>query len=292
MAGLSHGPVAAAKRGHNFDAVLQLTLPASSRHSPDMTAVALPLTSVLRRAAGTALDAVLPPLCLACRVEVEEAGALCGACWSRIAFLAPPLCAACGFPFDYDPGGSALCGACLRRPPDYGRARAVMRYDEASRALVLGFKHGDRTHGAAAYGRWMARAGAELLGEADLVAPVPLHWLRLFRRRYNQAALLAQAVARTAGLPVAVDLLARRRATPSQGHLGAAARRRNVRGAFAVRPRWAARIPGQRIVIVDDVLTTGATAEACARTLLRAGAAAVDVLVLARVVRGAPEPAS
>ena len=160
-----------------------------------------------------------------------------------------------------------------------------------SRALVLGFKHGDRTHGAPAYGRWMARAGAELLREADLVVPVPLHWLRLFRRRYNQAALLAQAVARTAGVPVAVDLLARRRPTPSQGHLSAmAARRRNVRGAFAVRPGRAELVKDRRIVLVDDVLTTGATAESCARTLLRAGAAAVDVLVLARVVRGAAEP--
>lgn len=277
---------------HNFDAVLQLTLPASPRHSPDMTAVAAPLTAVLRRVAGAALNAVLPPLCLACRVEVEEAGALCGPCWNKIAFLAPPLCAACGFPFDYDPGGTALCGACARRLPDYGRARAVMRYDEASRALVLGFKHGDRTHGAPAYGRWMARAGAELLREADLVVPVPLHWLRLFRRRYNQAALLAQAVARTAGVPVAVDLLMRRRPTPSQGHLSAAARRRNVRGAFAVRPGRDALVRGRRIVLIDDVLTTGATGEACARTLLRAGAASVDVLVLARVVRGATEPAN
>jgi ComF family protein len=292
MAGLSHGPAPVAKRGHNFDAVAQLTLSRALRHCPDMTALVPPLSPALRRLAGTALNAVLPPLCLACRVEVEEAGALCAACWSGIAFLAPPLCGACGFPFDYDPGGPALCGACLRRPPDYGRARAVMRYDDASRPLVLGFKHGDHTHGAPAYGRWMARAGAELLGAADLVAPVPLHWLRLFRRRYNQAALLAQAVARTQGLPVAVDLLVRRRATPSQGHLSAAARRRNVRGAFAIRPRWAARVVGRRILIVDDVLTTGATAEACARALLRGGAAAVDVLVLARVVRGAPEPAS
>ena len=257
-----------------------------------MAASTAPLSIALRRLAGTALNAVLPPLCLACRVEVDEAGTLCAACWNRIAFLAPPLCTACGFPFDYDPGGPVLCGACTRRLPDFGRARAVLRYDDASRALVLGFKHGDRTHGAPAYGRWMTRAGAELLREADLVVPVPLHWLRLFRRRYNQAGLLAQAVARTAGVPAAVDLLVRRRPTPSQGHLSAAARRRNVRGAFAVRPRRRALVRGRRIVLIDDVLTTGATAEACARALLRAGAASVDVLVLARVVRGAAEAAN
>jgi ComF family protein len=254
-----------------------------------MVAFAPALSTSLRRLAATALDAVLPPLCLSCRVEVDEAGALCAACWDKIAFLAPPHCSACGFPFDYDPGGPALCGACLRKPPDYGRGRAVMRYDDASRPLVLGFKHGDLTHGAPAYGRWMARAGAELLREADLVVPVPLYWLRLFRRRYNQAALLAQAVGRAAGVPVAVDLLVRRRPTPSQGHLSRAARRRNVRGAFAVRPRRAALARGRRILLIDDVLTTGATAEACARALLRAGAASVDVLVLARVVRGAAE---
>lgn len=257
-----------------------------------MTALAAPLSTALRRLAGTALNAVLPPLCLACRTEVDEPGALCAACWGKIAFLAPPLCGACGFPFDYEPGGPALCGACTRQPPDYGRARAVMRYDEASRALILGFKHGDRTHGAPAFGRWMARAGAELLGEADLVVPVPLHWLRLFRRRYNQAALLAHQVARAAEVPAAVDLLVRRRSTPSQGHLSAAARRRNVRGAFAVRSGRVGQVRGKRIVLIDDVLTTGATAQACARTLLRAGAASVDVLVLARVVRGAVEPAN
>lgn len=248
--------------------------------------------SALRRMASTAFNAVLPPLCLSCRTEVDEPGALCPACWKSIAFVASPHCACCGFPFDYEAGDGALCAACLRRPPAFGRARAVMRYDDASRGLLLGFKHGDLIHGAEAYGRWMARAGTEILSDADLLVPVPLHWLRLFRRRYNQAALLAQGIGRAAGLPVAVDALARRRPTPPQGRLNASARRRNVRGAFAVRPRRAAELQGQRIVVVDDVLTTGATVEACAEALLRAGARSVDVLVLARVVRGAADSAN
>ncbi len=160
-----------------------------------------------------------------------------------------------------------------------------MRYDEASRGLVLGFKHADRTDGAPAYGAWLARAGAELIAEADLIAPVPLHWMRLFARRYNQAALLARALARRAGRPVAADLLLRRRHTPSQGRLSPAQRRRNVAGAFAVKPSRRPLLEGRRVLLVDDVLTTGATASACARTLRRDGARAVDVLVLARVVR-------
>ncbi len=246
--------------------------------------------AVLERASRAAVNGLLPPLCLACRALVGEAGSLCAECWQGVDFLEAPLCRLCGFPFEYDPvdhdpGVEALCGACLRREPPYARGRAVLRYGGTARDIVLGFKHGDRTHGAPAFGRWLARAGVEMLEGADLVVPVPLHWARLLRRRYNQAALLARETGRRAGVPVVPDALVRRRATPSQGGLSAAARRRNVRGAFAVRRREIVR--GKRVVLVDDVMTTGATVEACSRTLLRAGAREVNVLVLARVVRGA-----
>ncbi len=242
-------------------------------------------TTLLRRAGEIALGAVLPPRCLACGGQVAAPGALCPVCWSGLAFLGEPCCAACGYPFEYDPGAGALCGACSAQPPAYGRARAALAYDDASRGLILALKHGDRTDAAPALGAWMAASGRVLLADADLVAPVPLHRLRLLARRYNQSALLAQAVARRAAVPCVPDLLLRTRRTPSQGGLSASARVRNVRGAFALAPRHRALVEGRRIVLIDDVLTTGATAESCARALTRAGAGAVDVLTLARVVR-------
>jgi ComF family protein len=198
-------------------------------------------------------------------------------------FLAAPCCACCGLPFDYDLGPHALCGACSRAQPAFARARAALRYDEESRGLILAFKHGDRLHLAPALGAWMRRAGAQLIAEADIVVPVPLHWTRLFARRYNQAAVLAHALAGAGGPPVGADWLTRRRRTPSQGKRNAAARRRNVAGAFGLRPGRS--VAGKRILLVDDVFTTGATVAECARVLRRAGAAEVDVLTLARTVR-------
>lgn len=239
----------------------------------------------VKRGGAATLDALLPPQCLKCRAAVDRQGLLCPACWREVTWLAAPLCAACGFPFEHDEGPGALCGACTRARPVFDRARAAFAYDEGSKPLVLGFKHGDRIEGAPAYGRWLARAGAELLADADLIAPVPLHRWRLLRRRYNQAALLAQALSRASGKPWLPDLLARVKATRSQGGLGRAGRAENVRAAFAVRPKRRPAAEGRRILLVDDVYTTGATATACARALLRAGAAAVDVLTLARVVR-------
>jgi len=232
-----------------------------------------------------ALDTLLPPRCLACGLVVDEPGTLCAGCWRDTAFLAPPLCAACGHPFEFDLGPDALCGACAAEPPAFARARAVMAYNDASKRLLLGFKHGDRSEGAPAYAAWMARAGAALLEDAEVIAPVPLHRWRLFARRYNQAALLAHALGRLSGLPVVPDLLQRRRNSPPQGRLSRVARQRNVAGAFAANPKRRESLKGRRVLLIDDVLTTGATAEACAAVLRRAGAAAVDVLVLARVVR-------
>lgn len=248
------------------------------------------MLAVLRRGATLALDAVLPPQCLACGAVVEATGSLCAPCWSKLAWLAPPLCESCGLPFEFDPGlregGEALrCGACLRDPPVFDRARAVFRYDEASRNLILGFKHADRLHAAPAFGRWLARAGGDLLAQADFVAPVPLHWLRLAWRRYNQSALIGAVAAELAGRPWVPDLLVRRRYTVQQGDLGRAARRRNVRRAFAIPARYQPRLAQARVVLIDDVYTTGATLAECARTLKSAGAEAVDVLSLARVVR-------
>ncbi|MFV3129536.1 double zinc ribbon domain-containing protein [Niveispirillum sp. KHB5.9] len=246
--------------------------------------------SPLRDGARRLLDLVLPPRCLSCGEEVGVAGALCAGCWQGISFIAAPHCARCGLPFDYDPTGEGtgnlVCGACLARPPNFDRCRSVFAYDDASRSLLLGFKHGDRTDCAPAFAQWLARAGAGLLADGDvIIAPVPLHRWRLLKRRYNQSALLALELGRLTGRPVLPDLLIRRRATPSQGGLTAKGRARNVEGAFVLNPRWRDKAKDARILLVDDVFTTGATVGECARALRRGGVRAVDVLTLARVVR-------
>lgn len=231
------------------------------------------------------LDAVLPPRCLKCGNVVDSGGAVCPECWLGLSFLIPPACACCAQPFDFDPGPGALCGACTSRRPAFETARAVLRYDDGSRDLVLAFKHADRTALAPTFASWMKRAGEELIAGCDVIAPVPLHWSRLFTRRFNQAALLANAVATLSGKAVACDLLQRRRQTPRQGYLGRLARQRNVAGAFVVNPRHAGGIAGRRVLLIDDVITTGATVTACAKSLLQAGVCGVDVLALARVVQ-------
>ncbi len=239
----------------------------------------------LDRLAARAMDVLFPPQCLRCRALVEGPGSLCGDCWREVSFVTEPHCACCGHPFAHDVGEAAVCGACAAQPPSYGRARAVMVYNDASRDLVLGFKYADATHAAPSYGRWLARAGRTCLADADMLVPVPLHWMRLFRRRYNQAALLAHALAKETGVPVSPRALVRRRRTPPLGRLNREARRQRLSGAIAVNPEQAPDLKDRRVVLVDDVMTTGETVEACAKQVLRAGARSVDVLSLARAVR-------
>lgn len=239
----------------------------------------------IRRLGLAALDAVLPPHCLTCDAPVDAQGSLCAACFGTLSFVTAPLCRHCGVPFPHA-GAGPLCPGCLARPPAFAAARAALRYDAGAQRLVLPFKHADRVDFATPLARHMARAGADLLARAELVAPVPLHWRRLFARRYNQAALLGARLARQAGLPHLPALLRRTRPTPPLGELGAAARAALLEGAFTVSRGGAARIAGRRVLLVDDVMTSGATAEACTRTLLAAGAAAVEILAAARV----PDP--
>ena len=210
-------------------------------------------------------------------------GALCTDCWTRLRFLTRPFCARCGLPFAYDTGENTLCGVCIADPPLFDRARAALAYDDGSRSLLIGLKH-NRMPALKTLAGWMRRDGAALLEDADIVCAVPLHRWRLLKRGYNQAVLLANSVARPSGTPVIPDLLIRHRATPSQGGLSRSGRQRNVRNAFAVHPRRRASVQGARIVIVDDVFTTGATLNECCRTLRKAGAARVDVLCAARVL--------
>jgi ComF family protein len=175
-------------------------------------------------------------------------------------------------------------------PPAYHRARAAVRYDDVARALVHSLKYGDRLDLAPIMGRWMARAGRELLAGADLLIPVPLHWRRLWARRFSQSALLTKAIAQASGVAVADAVLKRIKATAQQVGLSQAERAQNVQGAFRVPTERKAEIAGRRVVLVDDVLTSGATSDACARTLLRAGARNVDLLVFARVVDAVRTP--
>lgn len=233
-----------------------------------------------------ALDLVLPSHCPACETITSQSGQLCGACFRKATLITPPCCVRCGVGFaSLALGGFALtCPVCLETPPSWRSARAAFAYDEFSRLLILPLKYNDRTENARALGVHMARAGRTMLDGADLLVPVPLHRRRLFLRRYNQAALLAQAVARLADRPVAVDALVRLRQTAPLIGRSPEERARAVAGAIAVRPSRRAGLAGKRVVLIDDVLTTGATAGACARALLAAGAGSVDVLAAARTL--------
>lgn len=245
-------------------------------------------TETSRAAGRLLLNAVLPPQCLACSTVVDTPGHLCGPCFGRFTFITPPHCGICGLPLDQTITDDLICGACVVERPVYGQARAVFIYDEHSRPLVLKLKHGDRTDMAVHLAKWLQRSGREVLAAADILVPVPLHRWRLLMRAYNQSALLAHAVGKLSGKAVAADVLIRTKPTPPQGGLSRKERRRNVAKAFGVRK--AANIENKRVVLVDDVLTSGATANACALALMQAGAAAVDVLALARVPNPADAP--
>lgn len=238
----------------------------------------------LRRLAGVALDLVLPPRALEdAPTEGVQSIGLTAASWSRISFIAAPFCDGCGAPFDYDLGEGARCAACQARRTSFDHARAACLYDEHCRDLILKLKHADRTDLAGLFARWIARAAADLLPEADAVIPVPLHRWRLLRRRYNQAAEIARPLARATGLAYWPGALQRPRATESQAGKSGSGRKRNVAGVFAVPAKWRPLLSGTNILLVDDVLTTGSTVEGCARALKAAGAARVDVAVIARV---------
>lgn len=232
-----------------------------------------------------ALDTILPPRCALSGEAVDRQGMIVAKAWADLDFIADPMCETCGFPFEFEVEKGSLCTSCLSHPPPFEQVRCALKYNDASRQLILGFKHADKIHNVLAFVPWMRRAGADMLAQADMLMPVPLHRWRLIGRHYNQAAIIAQALSRDTGVKHLPAGLKRVRATPSQGYLKAKERHKNVKRAFAVNPRYMAAVKGKHIVLIDDVYTTGATVKECTKTLLKAGAGRVDVLTLARVVR-------
>ena len=240
---------------------------------------------LLRRSAQVAIGLVYPPTCIACQAATCDAHALCAACWARLRFSERPYCERLGIPFPVDCGQPVLSPAAVADPPVFGRARAVALYDDTARALVHRLKYGDRLELALALGGMMVRAGAELVREADVIVPVPLHPLRLWRRRFNQAMALAGVVSRASGVPCDPFLLSRVKRTIPQVGLTKTQRQDNLQGAFRVPRQARAHLKGRRVLLVDDVVTTGSTANAASRALLRGGAIRVDVLAFARVAQ-------
>jgi ComF family protein len=241
----------------------------------------------MRRLAGQGvrkgLDALFPPLCPINKTAVARPGFLSAEAWDQLHWLSEPWCARCGLPFETPALPESLCAKCLSdERPVLDALRAPLAYDDVSRSLILRFKHGDAHDQVARFAQWMARAGRDLFSEDMVMVPVPLHARRLRKRGFNQSALLARALAKRTGCRVSLDALVRGRPTPTQGGLSFAQRRRNVAGAFMVRPRYRDVVAGRSIVLVDDVWTTGATMEACGRVLRRAGAQRVSAVVVLR----------
>lgn len=228
-------------------------------------------------------DLLAPPRCSACQERIGDHDALCTACWTDLPFITKPYCHRLGVPFAYDHGPGMVSAEAIAHPPAYGHARAAARYEGCAVSLVHRLKYGDRVDMARLMGGLMAQAGRDILARAQVLVPIPLHRLRLWQRRFNQSALLADEIGRRSHLPVDPFLLMRKKKTRPQVGQSRLARAGNVQGAFAVPESAKGTLPGRHIVLVDDVLTSGATVEAAARALTRAGAANVDVLVFARV---------
>jgi ComF family protein len=247
----------------------------------------IPLKRRLASLFSSALDLILPPLCLGCQTRLDSHDALCPTCWRGIDFVRPPLCDKLGIPLPYHTGGLMVSAAAVAHPPAFERARAVALCDGLMRDLVHSFKFRDIHNARRLFGRWLVEAGGELLADADVIIPVPLTRWRLLSRRFNQAQLLAAEVHKLTGKPVSVSALTRTRSTAHQVGLSRGQRERNVAGAFAVNGVNVADISGRAVLLIDDVMTTGATASAAARALKAARASRVDVLVLALVADAA-----
>lgn len=242
----------------------------------------------LKGLAARTLDLIIPPACLACREPITTHESICASCWREIRFIRPPLCDRLGLPMPFDTGGTIISAGALAHPPDYDRARAAALFSAVMRDMVHQFKYADAHHARTRFGKWLSVAGADLIADCDLIIPVPMHRRRLMSRRFNQAAILARELARIENKPFAPTHLLRKKATRSQIGLTTAQRRTNVAGAFRLARGAERHLAGKRVLLVDDVITTGATLNACARVLKRAGVTGVDALALAIRPPGSP----
>jgi len=251
-----------------------------------MKAPFIDISGAMKTLYGRVLDTLMPPHSLITGQVLSRAGLEADVeLWQNLKFIDDPCCQACGFPFEFDHGDKALCIKCTAYRPEFNQARSAITYDDTSRKLVLDFKYGGRTDGLGFFAAQMVRAGQEMLETADILIPVPLHRARLRQRRFNQAALLARAISKITDIPYDTEILMRKKNTPNQGTLSYKARRRNVSGAFKIRDQNKTCLKNKRVVIIDDVYTTGSTLSACAKPLNKAGAAQTDALTFMRVVR-------
>lgn len=233
------------------------------------------------------IDMILPPRCIVSGEIVDQQGMLSPEAWAGLNFIADPQCNRCGFPFDFDDGEineGNICLGCSKSPPLFNKSRSALVYDDMSRDIILGFKHGDQTESVPSFIPWLMQAGGKIIDKTDYIVPVPLHRFRLIKRRFNQAGLMAQYLSKASHIPVVLDALVRKRATETQGHLNSNERKKNVKNAFNVHPGYVDEFNGKTILLIDDVYTTGATIQECTKVLLKAGASSVNVLTLARVV--------
>ncbi|MGB0497499.1 MAG: double zinc ribbon domain-containing protein, partial [Rubricella sp.] len=240
------------------------------------------MATLARRAGAAAMAAIYPPRCMTCHSETDQPDGLCPECWREVRFISGSVCGTCGTPV-LEAGLS--CEGCARHPPAWEAGAAALLYEGVGRRLVLSLKHGDRLDMAPALARWIHRAAGPLVSEADIIAPVPMHWTRLVMRKYNQAAELARALGRLSGVHVEPGLLTRTRRTAPLKGTGRAARNHRLAGAIALTRGLEGEVRGKRILLVDDVLTTGATLSAAAEALHNSGVARVDIAVLARVAK-------
>lgn len=250
-----------------------------------MANMALTIEKIIKPITKKAIDIIFPPRCLSCKVYVESDGSLCHNCWEEIDFISSPQCSSCGTPLEFATSDGTICGQCIANPPKYTMARSVLRYNEKSSKLITNFKYYDNTHSSNHFAKWLLRAGKDMIGDVDIITPVPLHKLRLLSRRYNQCALICNRLSEMTGITSYNNLLIRHKNTKPQAGLAFNKRINNVKSAFKINHDLIEQINDKNILLIDDVMTTGSTIDSCTKTLLNSGARNVYVLTIAMTVK-------